>query len=452
MKGKDYYFYYDPPHLLKSIRNNVKSFGFNVDGEQVNWDPIVQLFKIDQASIVATKLAPKLTTKHITLPPFMKMNVPIAAQTMSRSVASGILQCIQSGQIPEKCAATAKFINHIDDLFDCTNSRTLSGRRPIMGALTPDSCHKEFLEEIEVWLEKVKPNSPKFKNRLLPCQTGWLLDVKVLLDIIQNFWTDNGLSFLLTSRFNQDPLENLFSIIRGKGGHRCNPDAHEFRVALTQVMVDKLLLPPKGGNCQPDMDSILFSFDTAKSLGNRNSLKARVAKAIPKVIQPLMLDGKCSPLSNNEENTMTYIAGWIAFKIKKFICENCYDKCTQSKENVINDKRFFLMNSKQYECLNNDKGLTAPSDVLLNLLVVAEKVFKAHISKLCSDEDLRFNLLVKIKKATESRMKVFYCDACDLYDIVINLFLKCRLHFYIKLKNREMPKSYKKKLQILRHE
>ena len=68
----------------------------------------------------------------------------------------------------------------------------------------------------------------------------------------------------MTNRLNQDSVKNLFSIIRGKGGNRCNPDAHEFCLALTQTMVDRILIPPKGGNCQQDVDNFLFSFDTVK--------------------------------------------------------------------------------------------------------------------------------------------------------------------------------------------
>ena len=83
----------------------------------------------------------------------------------------------------------------------------------------------------------------------------------------------------------------------------------------------------------------MFSFDAAKSLGNRRTLKARVSKAIPKVIQPLMLDGKCSP-SNNEENTMTYIAAWVAFldllvvaeKVNVFVQnKTCASICKRNK-------------------------------------------------------------------------------------------------------------------------
>ena len=47
----------------------------------------------------------------------------------------------------------------------------------------------------------------------------------------------HGVKFLLTNRFNQDCLENLFSVLHSKGAQRDNPDSREFRAALRQVIL-----------------------------------------------------------------------------------------------------------------------------------------------------------------------------------------------------------------------
>ena len=59
---------------------------------------------------------------------------------------------------------------------------------------------------------------------------------------------------LCTNRLNQDCVENMFSIVRGKGGHRDNPDPKEFRLAFRQVMVDRLLSVSEFSNCKDDVD------------------------------------------------------------------------------------------------------------------------------------------------------------------------------------------------------
>ena len=61
-----------------------------------------------------------------------------------------------------------------------------------------------------------------------------------------------------TSRLNQDCLENLFSVIRGSGGHRDNPDVSEFRASFRFIAVNKLFVTVSGANCEMHCDSVLL--------------------------------------------------------------------------------------------------------------------------------------------------------------------------------------------------
>ena len=67
--------------------------------------------------------------------------------------------------------------------------------------------------------------------------------------------------FLVTNRLNQDCIENLFSIIRAKEAQRDNPDAGPFRAAFRQVMVDMVMVPSKGRNCEEDMDKFICTLE-----------------------------------------------------------------------------------------------------------------------------------------------------------------------------------------------
>lgn len=69
---------HDAPHLLKNVRNGLKKSGFVVDGEEVKWEHIVELYKIDSSKPI--RMVPKLTAKHIQLPMFSTMSVPLASQ------------------------------------------------------------------------------------------------------------------------------------------------------------------------------------------------------------------------------------------------------------------------------------------------------------------------------------------------------------------------------------
>ena len=69
----------------------------------------------------------------------------------------------------------------------------------------------------------------------LPCLKGWQMGIQCLLQLWEVLKTEHSAKFLMTSRINQDCVENLFSIIRAKGAQRDNPDSGQFRAAFAQV-------------------------------------------------------------------------------------------------------------------------------------------------------------------------------------------------------------------------
>ncbi|GFO01450.1 transposable element p transposase-like protein [Plakobranchus ocellatus] len=114
---------FDPPHLMKSIRNNLKRHGFTKDGADVSWEFVERFYQMD--SSLPIRMAPKLTKRHILVPTFADLNVKLAAQVLSHTVAAGITTMIKPNAIPPTASATAEFIDSFDKLFNCFNSRTL---------------------------------------------------------------------------------------------------------------------------------------------------------------------------------------------------------------------------------------------------------------------------------------------------------------------------------------
>ena len=89
---------YDPPCLLKNMRNNFKKHGFVIGDNEIKWDHVVRFFEKDSSQQI--RLAPKLTKKHIELPPFAPLRVSLDAQVLSHSVASGVHMMAQWKIIP----------------------------------------------------------------------------------------------------------------------------------------------------------------------------------------------------------------------------------------------------------------------------------------------------------------------------------------------------------------
>ena len=128
------------------------------------------------------------------------------------------------------------------------------------------------------------------------------------------------MKFLLTGRLNQDSLENLFSVIRGKGGHRDNPDSVQFKAAFTETTIDSIFLTIKQANCEEDMDSFLMTLNEADAHDPLFQIPT------PPVIPPLILELKAlnqhhQSLVLIEENIIVFIAGYTFQKYRKF--NNC---------------------------------------------------------------------------------------------------------------------------------
>ena len=48
MIGRKYFVIFDPPHLLKSVRNNLIKYRFEFEGKQANWDHIKSFYQKEQ--------------------------------------------------------------------------------------------------------------------------------------------------------------------------------------------------------------------------------------------------------------------------------------------------------------------------------------------------------------------------------------------------------------------
>lgn len=123
---KDIFFFVDPPHLLKTIRNcfanPIRHLWCN--GSEIRWKYILDLYLRNTGQITETpglSLVPKIKYEHVHLTSFSKMRVDLAAEVMSETVSKALR--LTGG---EGAAGTALFIEMVDKMFDCLNVSTLS--------------------------------------------------------------------------------------------------------------------------------------------------------------------------------------------------------------------------------------------------------------------------------------------------------------------------------------
>ena len=224
----------DPCHMLKLVRNTLGDKKSLVDDSDnlVQWDYIENLHKLQE--LEELHLGNRLRSAHIAWHK-NKMNVRLAAQLFSESVATSIEFCSQEGLSDfQNAAATVKFVRIFNRLFDVLTSRNLKGKSfkaPLQGQNINEM--RTFLNEAKHYITSLRESrNGKFivhGNR----KTGFVGFCMCIDSVLQmyDYLTTNvefGFKFLCTFKFSQDHLELFFGKVRRLGGCNNNPTARQF--------------------------------------------------------------------------------------------------------------------------------------------------------------------------------------------------------------------------------
>ena len=440
---------YDPPHLMKSVRNNLVKHDFLVDGNKISWKYITEFHNFD--SQLQIRMAPKLTKKHIELPPFAAMRVCLAAEALSHTVAAGISTYVALG-MPDEAIHTAEFVEAVDGLFDCFNSRNLRDNKPLHRPITDNSqsSHWTHLQKCAELLHTLKICG---STASVPCVGGWLMNINALQIIWSVLKSEYKISFLLTSRLNQDSLENLFSIIRGRGGHRDNPGPVHFQSAFKQVIVQNMFMPAASANCRHDSDGdCVLSLDdfTVSSVILLNDLTHSSRSSVCQV--PLLAaDGAFVALENKPsctsdmavQNTLMYVTGYVCRKVlDKHRCQHCRCAMLRNDTTLIEQRDMFCVHKAYNVARGSFGGLKAPSQFMFELLANCEDVFASMFDAVKHGPGVR----QKLNKALEC----YFTDGDDKPCMVsqkcaADLYLRTRIHYKLKFMNRDISLESKVK-------
>ena len=116
-------------------------------------------------------MTPKLSKKHINLPMFSKLGVKLATQVLSHSVAAGISTHVSFGALPDEAMETDMFVEKMDQLFNVFNSLSLKSSKKMGHAISYESTHFEFLDDVKTMLKSIKIKS-RLCGKLIFCYQG----------------------------------------------------------------------------------------------------------------------------------------------------------------------------------------------------------------------------------------------------------------------------------------
>jgi len=422
------FFIPDACHMLKLARNSLADLKVFLDDAkcEVKWDhiKILHAFQEDEG----LKIGNKLAKGHIEFQR-QKMNVKVAAQTLSSSVADAIEYLMTSGH-PKFADAegTIRFIRIIDKLFDLLNSRNpfAKGFKKSLCLYDAARWNSTIDTSISYLLSLTdKSGVPLIRHRRKTFILGFIAASKSVRELAYLLLTrkDNPFQYILACKFPQDHLELLFACIHGKNGFNNNLNVQQLKSSLKRILLRNSIVGSKLGNCLTFQDQAAGSIFALKWTKRRAPLveKEEVPEEDSKYIEHLSSSLETYESTAHKQAIIGYVSGYIARKLSKTIqCPPCnaalyFNPATMP---AINDHYYTVFSSPIYFQLINSKnhgGLLFPSLQVVKIVNMCEKAFRVAVMAVNSGKhgisSKKFKVFDRSPNQSRTCKREFFCHS-----------------------------------------
>ena len=127
----------------------------------------------------------------------------------SNTVYAGMMILASVGKLRSEARMTAEFLKQVNDTFDLLNVRAFGTKTatPLRANSNEQIACLVHMKEVSSSWQAV---GKRFGTRP-PCFEGLIQDINAILEMHTDLVVSGPLAFLMSGRFNQDCLENLFS-------------------------------------------------------------------------------------------------------------------------------------------------------------------------------------------------------------------------------------------------
>lgn len=350
--GVKTYLMYDSVHLLKNVRNNLlnnKRFIFpafsskfiTVPSGEISYKFVHDVYDKDLELQANLRKAHKLTYKALH-PGDNKQSVPLALAIFDATTSAAI-----DSYYPERKDA-AMFLRLINIWWTMSNSKSrFNGNFHIGDAARPDDSKPEFLRQLSQWVSEWTNsqcrNSQKF-TLSKQTSTALITTLRCTASLIEDLLGE-GYAYVLTSRFQTDPLELRFSKYRQMSGGR-------FLVGLREVESSERILSIKS-LLKESISSYENIYMDQNCEEESNKLKDQIDNMSEEI-------DTCY-LNDHSVEVVKVIAGYIARKLDKQ--SKCADCTTFFSAN--SDDSSLVHDDMNYIHLLNRGGLLLPTAELV---------------------------------------------------------------------------------------
>lgn len=370
INGKKIYLFFDTVHLMKNLRNNLlnrkrflfPAFSFTYfkdtitfEGGEISWRLLHEVHEKDEQLQSHLRAAPQLTAK-VLHPGNCKQSVPPALAVFHQTTIAAIKK-----YFPERQDA-AGFLQLINCWWTISNSKTAVHTSNRLGDASRRGDNKPlflrmFADWIEAWSNNRIPNAETFT---LSAQTSHALmtTVRCHAALIEDLINDDY-EFVLTSRFQSDPLERRYGQYRQMSGGR-------FLVSLKDIGISEKILKIKS--------LLRENIDFNESVKVSNDHQLEVETLLSKYDQ-LEISLESLNLNEDSREVSDVIAGYISRKMRKY-CEGCCIDGVQTQHSSSVKKESYLAQLSR-------GGLIVPSEGMSDYVARAFTVLDISSDIIC---------------------------------------------------------------------
>lgn len=441
----------DAAHMLKLNRNTLGERGpiyRKSTNTKIDWNDIKKLHK--KQEIEGLHAANKLTKRHIDYTE-SKMNVRLAAQTLSGSVSCALEFMRLIDPDFNDVSETATFCQVINDAFDILNCRNFYSKNPFNKPLneTNREALKKRAREIEDYICDLEINDHK-GNRISILKSdrntgflGMIINLRNLFDLYEDV-SKLEMKFLLSYKLSQDHLENFFSAVRSRGFND-NPTARQFESTYKRLLVHAEIRSSEKSNCAWDGLSILTCSSQRQKrsvldLGQESELD------FAEELEDHDYIFTTWTVSEYTEKVISYIAGFVVFSLqKKTSCAVCKNELMQQDSSEARSDVLLIK-------IKTRGGLIIPSLDVVKICKVTESIFRQHLNNMAERNFVQRMLTYVLRKVGSDvflsepmrqhtlEQPIMEDHRTELIRLVAELFLQIRMRYEGKVLSQ--PKSY----------
>ncbi|KAH9374482.1 hypothetical protein HPB48_023054 [Haemaphysalis longicornis] len=431
--GEKVYFLFDTPHLIKCTRNNLRyPHKLFIGNEVVDWKYITALYESNDKLI--SRLAPKLTDDHVYKRPFNSMKVKFATQVFSQTVSTALSVMIAVGALDGAAEPTATFIERMDNLFDCLNSKhpKMTDPRKYNFAISANSKHLEFLREALEWIASWRFDIPRRQPHTI---RGWRVTIQSVLMLWEELSQNFDFDCLLTRNLQQDPLENFFGSVRQKHGCNEHPNVLQFIAALKHISVGKLFNLTSRGNCEIQDTYVLARL----AQGNPNEAPLLEVAEFPSSSE-VSAEGLPDIL---EQNTLFCFSGHLVQQFLKSRPAECAcGPLLRNEKAVFSGSHQILALLRSHDEPGGLFGqFTAPSHGFFEAVMDMEKEFLEHVG-VCAH---LHGTVAALQTVVRERLPLNLCCSEACHGDIVQHFCRTRIVLHVKEINRVLKKTKDRK-------